>query len=629
MTSLSHDIEKAPQGSGAMGQSPSLLQTSLQPGLETPPLDENSPITYQYLTFESVIPEPAFLESPESPPLPPAPDLNRFSNPLQWPHGRKYLMLALSCIATFLTAYTAGSYSPPASIMAADLDTTRLAMLTGITTFCIGFALSPMVLAPLSELWGRYPVFIISGVIYVIFQAVCSVAPNLAAMLVARFLVGVGGSVFSSVIGGVIADLWAKEQRNTPMAIFSGAVLAGTGAGPLVAAIMTKRMGATDPTMAWKWIFWHQVIIDAVLVIALAVLFKESRGSVILSRKARFINHWYEQLETAGHYGVWLEDTTNNTNNTTTDSTSDTDTQGGSCSGQEKSSTTCRSSPRCSTQLSPQRLRWLVKEDEERASVATMISVSVSRPFLLLFTEPVVFFFSLWCAFAWAVLYCTFGSIPLAFSRTRNWDIEHSGYFFSAMIVGSVVATIVGVLQDELLKLPHWRADVAPDNLSSFWLFMRRRLPAEAPESRLYFTCITATLLPIGLFLFGFTARHEVHWIAPAIGIAFATWGIYSVYLATFNYFADVYHKFASSALAAQSCCRNILGGIFPLVTGALFRNLGEARAGALLGGIATGLTLIPWALVFFGEKIRAKSKFAIVSTPHPSASETYEANSL
>lgn len=197
------------------------------------------------------------------------------------------------------------------------------------------------------------------------------------------------------------------------------------------------------------------------------------------------------------------------------------------------------------------------------------------------------------------------------------------------MIVGSVVATIVGVLQDELLKLPQWRADVAPDNLSSFWLFMRRRLPAEAPESRLYFTCITATLLPIGLFLFGFTARHEVHWIAPAIGIAFATWGIYSVYLATFNYFADIYHKFASSALAAQSCCRNILGGIFPLVTGALFRNLGEARAGALLGGIATGLTLIPWALVFFGEKIRAKSKFAIVSTPHPSASETYEANSL
>ncbi|KAF9876976.1 MFS multidrug transporter [Colletotrichum karsti] len=610
MTTPGTDIEKTPRGSRSTGEIPSPQDASPQSGSRGC-LDDNSPITYRYLTFDSVIPEPALLESTESRSPPPAPDLTRFSNPLQWPHARKYLMLALSCIATFLTAYTAGSYSPPASIMADDLNTSRLAVLTGITTFCIGFALSPMVLAPLSELWGRYPVFVISGVVYVVFQAVCSVAPNLAAMLIARFLVGVGGSVFSSVIGGVIADLWAKEQRNTPMAIFSGAVLAGTGAGPLVAAVMTKRMGATDPTMAWKWIFWHQVIIDTVLVVALAVLFKESRGSVILSRKARAVNTWYERLEATGYYGVWLEDTTNND---TAGATSDTDTQECSCSGPEKGSSTCRSSRRTSAQLSPQRLRWLIKEDEERGSVATMISVSVSRPFHLLFTEPVVFFFSLWCAFAWAVLYCTFGSIPLAFSRTRNMDIEQSGYFFTAMIVGSVVATIVGVLQDELLKLPQWRADAPADNLSAFWLFMRRRLPAEAPESRLYFTCVTATLLPVGLFLFGFTARHEFHWIAPAIGIAFATWGIYSVYLATFNYFADIYHKFASSALAAQSCCRNILGGIFPLVTGALFRNLGEARAGALLGGIATGLTLIPWALVFFGERIRAKSKFAIVS---------------
>ncbi|KAF6804095.1 MFS multidrug transporter [Colletotrichum sojae] len=610
MTSQVPDIEKAPEGPRAANQTPLVSNGSPQIGSESPRLDGTSPITYRYLTFDVVLPESALFESPESRSLPPAPDLAPFSNPLQWPDGRKYLMLALSCVATFLTAYTAGSYSPPASIMAQDLDSSRLAMLAGITTFCIGFALCPMVLAPMSELYGRYPVFVISGVVYVVFQAVCSVATNLAAMLVARFLVGVGGSVFSSVIGGVIADLWAKEQRNTPMALFSGAVLAGTGAGPLVAAIMTKRIGTSQPTLAWKWIFWHQVIIDTVLVIALAALFKESRGSVLLSRKARTINRWYEQLEAAGHFGVLLEDAD------AADTTSDSDDQTCSCCGLEKGSATCRSSARCSTQLTPQRLRWLVKEDEERASLAKMISVSVSRPFHLLFTEPVVFFFSLWCAFAWAVLYLTFGSIPLAFERTRDMDVEESGYFFTSMIVGSVVATVVGVFQDELLKLPQWRADggYPESDLSSFWLFLRRRLPAEAPESRLYFTCITATLLPVGLFVFGFTARSEFHWVAPAFGIGLATWGIYSVYLATFNYFADIYHRYASSALAAQSCCRNVLGGVFPLVTGALFRNLGEARAGALLGGIAAGLTVIPWALVFFGERIRAKSKFAIVS---------------
>ncbi|KAF4784858.1 major facilitator superfamily transporter [Colletotrichum scovillei] len=614
MTNKMLDIEKAPQGSRGTDFSPSANEAS-QPPRPDARVDANSTIIFRYLAFDTVLPAPAdipFPVSAESPPEPAPPNLSHYTSPLQWPQPRKYLMLALSCVATFLTAYTAGSYSPPSYIMADDLGTSQLLVLTGITTFCIGFALSPMVLAPLSEIYGRYPVFVISGVVYVIFQAVCSVAPNLTAMLIARFLVGVGGSVFSSVIGGVIADLWAKEQRNTPMALFSGAVLAGTGAGPLVASLMVKRMGSPDGTLAWKWIFWHQVIVDTVLVIALAVLFKESRGSVILSRKAEALNAWYEEREKAGLYGVWLEDTTNSSDGTDTASDSGGDTQVCSCCGLEKTSATCQSSRRCSTQLKPQRLRWLVKEDEERASITTLISMSVSRPFHLLFTEPVVFFFSIWCAFAWAVLYCTFGSIPLAMSRRRNWDIEQSGYFFSAMIVGSVVATIVGVLQDRLLQLPNWRADTALDESSRFWLFMRRRFPAEAPESRLYFTCITATFLPAGLFIFGFTAKQEFHWIAPAFGIGLATWGIYSVYLATFNYFADIYHKYASSALAAQSCCRNILGGVFPLVTGALFRNLGEERAGSLLGGIATGLTLIPWALVFFGERIRAKSRFAI-----------------
>src|SRR3546814_7652455 len=42
------------------------------------------------------------------------------------------------------------------------------------------------------------------------------------------------------------------------------------------------------------------------------------------------------------------------------------------------------------------------------------------------------------------------------------------------------------------------------------------------------------------------------------VGLGFALWGIYSVYLATFNYLADTYHIYASSALAAQSFCRNV-----------------------------------------------------------------------
>ena len=87
--------------------------------------------------------------------------------------------------------------------------------------------------------------------------------------------------------------------------------------------------------------------------------------------------------------------------------------------------------------------------------------------------------------------------------------------------------------------------------------------------------------------------------------------GIYSIYLATFNYLADTYHRYASSALAAQSFCRNVLGGVFPLCTVSMFNHLTFQGAASLLGGLAALLTIVPWVLVLYGPKIRARSKFA------------------
>ena len=118
-------------------------------------------------------------------------------------------MLFLACFATFLTAYTSGSYAPPHDLMRDDLGAeSDVAVLAGITSFCAGFGFAPMFLAPFSEMNGRYPVFVAAGIVYVIFQAVCGVVRTLAGMIVARAFVGIGASVFSTMVGGIIADMW-------------------------------------------------------------------------------------------------------------------------------------------------------------------------------------------------------------------------------------------------------------------------------------------------------------------------------------------------------------------------------------------------------------------------------------
>jgi hypothetical protein len=203
------------QNEGALAPEALLEEAQLDPGRRQEKMEPDAEIVYLCLTFKTPLPLPNIVgsNSPGAPAskhqAPACPDLTPYSNPLGWPSSRKNMVLFLSCAATFLTAYTSGSYSPPQDLIREDLGaSSNVAVLAGITTFCVGFALAPMFLAPFSEMNGRYPVFVVSGIVYVVFQAVCGVVRNLAGMLIARLFVGIGGSVFSTMVGGVIADMW-------------------------------------------------------------------------------------------------------------------------------------------------------------------------------------------------------------------------------------------------------------------------------------------------------------------------------------------------------------------------------------------------------------------------------------
>ncbi len=103
------------------------------------------------------------------------------------------------------------------------------------------------------------------------------------------------------------------------------------------------------------------------------------------------------------------------------------------------------------------------------------------------------------------------------------------------MCVGSLISTVISIFQEKVAR--HY------GKVSS------------TPEGRLYFSCVQSALLPIGIFWFAWTLAPSVHWIVPTMAIGCAIMGLFSIYLAVSNYLADTYHRYASSALAAQSFC--------------------------------------------------------------------------
>ena len=221
--------------------------------------------------------------------------------------------------------------------MAAYWNVSHVAVLVGITTFTTGFAIAPMVLAPFSELNGRKPVFVATGVLFVLCQLCCAVTRSYGGMLAARFFAGVGGSTFSTMVGGVISDMYDHDDRNAPMALFSGASFFGTGLGPLCSGFVAQHLD-------WRWVFYIQVITGCLVIGAVVLFFHETRGSVLLSRKAKLLNRWYEAREQAGLIGLHEPSDENGS-------------------------------------FELQRVRWKVKADEERDSLSKMIAISCYRPF--------------------------------------------------------------------------------------------------------------------------------------------------------------------------------------------------------------------------------------------------------
>ena len=298
----------------------------------------HEPIAYRYLTFETELPSPTYLFSPTGLVAPDPPDLRPYESPFTWSESRKRTLVWLSCIATMVTAYSAGSYGAASEQLVQEWGISQTAFYVGITMFTTGFAIAPMVLAPFSEINGRKPVFVVTGILFVICQLCCAVTRSFAGMLLARFFVGAASSTFSTMVGGVISDIHHTEDRNTPMALFSGFALFGTGLGPLVSGFIAQHLD-------WRWIFWVQVITCGVVIVAIVLFFKETRGSVLLSRKAALLNKWYEAREEIGLVGFDMP------------------------IGADESKT------------ESQRVRWKVKSDEERETLAKMIGISLYRPF--------------------------------------------------------------------------------------------------------------------------------------------------------------------------------------------------------------------------------------------------------
>ncbi|KAI0599017.1 bicyclomycin resistance protein [Biscogniauxia sp. FL1348] len=200
-------------------------------------------------------------------------------NPYNWPLWRKLMNCGFISAMTFISPLASSIFAPGVPQVVAEFHSTSLEIATFVVSvYVLGYAAGPVVIAPLSEIYGRVVVYHVCNVGFIAFAAGCALAPSLSSLIAFRFLAGVFGSAPLTNGAGTIADMVSQERRGLAMAMYSVGPLLGPIVGPVVGGFLADAQG-------WRWTFWLLAIAAGFLAVVMLFTLKESYAPVVLQRK--------------------------------------------------------------------------------------------------------------------------------------------------------------------------------------------------------------------------------------------------------------------------------------------------------------------------------------------------------
>ncbi|RMJ21319.1 MFS multidrug transporter [Aspergillus sp. HF37] len=202
-------------------------------------------------------------------------------NPLNWPFWKKVNSTVIISSITLVTPLGSSMFAPGVPEVMKDFHTTNLELMSFVVSvYLVGYCFGPLMIAPVSELYGRLIVYNVCNVLYVVFTIACAVAPDLASLIVFRLFAGLAGSCPLTIGAGSIADMFVQEQRGAAMAAWAIGPLIGPVIGPVAGGYLTQAKG-------WRWTFWVIAMAAGVIVISTFIFMRESYAVTLLDKKTR------------------------------------------------------------------------------------------------------------------------------------------------------------------------------------------------------------------------------------------------------------------------------------------------------------------------------------------------------
>ncbi|KAF2133721.1 MFS general substrate transporter [Dothidotthia symphoricarpi CBS 119687] len=205
-------------------------------------------------------------------------------NPQDWPMVKKAVVIFFMSFSTLVVVMYSTSYTSgiPGMMETFNIKSKTLLVL-GITTYLTGLAVGSLLLAPLSEMYGRRPVYLISVFLFTVLIIPCALSNNLAQILVMRFFGAMAGAAMISNSPGTISDIATDDRRALYMSVWSCGPMNGPVIGPLVGGFVFQALG-------WRWTNWV-VMAAAGVSWFMVFLIPETYAPALLRAKSKRKRH--------------------------------------------------------------------------------------------------------------------------------------------------------------------------------------------------------------------------------------------------------------------------------------------------------------------------------------------------
>ncbi|PTU23071.1 hypothetical protein P175DRAFT_0507816 [Aspergillus ochraceoroseus IBT 24754] len=452
-------------------------------------------------------------------------------NPMLFSPFVKWFITMMAAISTLAVALVSSAYTGGVAEIERQFHIGTEVVTLGVSLFVAGFAVGPLLWAPLSEMFGRQIVYFFTYMALAAFNCGTAGAQNAWTLIILRFFAGAFGSSPLTNAGGVIADMFPAKERGVAMSLFAAAPFLGPVLGPIIGGFLGMNAG-------WRWVMGFLGIFSGALWIAGSLLIPETYAPVLLRRRAEKLSKlsgkvYYSKLDI----------------------------------------------------------------DRGKVSVGEAFKTSLSRPWILLFREPIVFLLSLYMAIVYGTLYMLFAAYPIVFQGYRHWNQGVGSLPFLGIMVGMLAAVVYSIWDNKrYVRAEEKHGGFAP------------------PESRLPPCMLASVAIPVGLFWFAWTNYPSIHWMASIAAGAPFGFGMVLVFLSIMSYLIDTYTIFAASVLAANSVLRSIFGAVFPLFTTYMYQNLGIHWASSIPAFLALACVPFPFLFYKYGSAIRLRCKYAAQS---------------